>query len=202
VPRLKRAEQVERNRELVVAAARRVFLAHGYAGATLEAIADEAGFSKGVVYSQFESKADLFMTLLERRIVERAAENERATSGLPAAAAVRALIRTAERDAQRDGGWAGVLIEFRLVASRDKALNRRYAAAHARSVKLLATLLEGIHRRDGLELEFAGRVMAELVLALGAGVALERAANPGALPQRTLEQMVAHALGLGDGSGA
>jgi len=202
VPRLKRAEQVERNRELVVAAARRVFLAHGYAGATLEAIADEAGFSKGVVYSQFESKADLFMTLLERRIVERAAENERATSGLPAAAAVRALIRTAERDAQRDGGWAGVLIEFRLVASRDKALNRRYAAAHARSVKLLATLLEGIHRRDGRGLEFAGRVMAELVLALGAGVALERAANPAALPQRILEQMVVHALGLGDGSGA
>jgi AcrR family transcriptional regulator len=55
--RLTRAEQSERNRGLVLAAARRVFLARGYHGATLEQIADEAGFSKGVVYSQFESKA-------------------------------------------------------------------------------------------------------------------------------------------------
>ena len=42
--RLTRAEQAERNRGLVLAAARRVFLARGYHGATLEQIADEAGF--------------------------------------------------------------------------------------------------------------------------------------------------------------
>ena len=69
--RLTRAEQSERNRGLVLAAARRVFLARGYHGATLEQIADEAGFSKGVVYSQFESKADLFLGLLEARISEQ-----------------------------------------------------------------------------------------------------------------------------------
>jgi AcrR family transcriptional regulator len=49
--RLSRPEQVQRNRGLVLEAARRVFLERGYAGATLDAIADEAGFSKGVVYS-------------------------------------------------------------------------------------------------------------------------------------------------------
>ena len=77
------AEQSERNRGLVLAAARRVFLARGYHGATLEQIADEAGFSKGVVYSQFESKADLFLGLLEARISERAAENVRLAESLP-----------------------------------------------------------------------------------------------------------------------
>src|SRR6185295_9164397 len=56
-----RAEQIERNRGLVLAAARRVFLERGYAGATLDAIAEEAGFSKGVVYSRFGGKADLFL---------------------------------------------------------------------------------------------------------------------------------------------
>ena len=48
---MSRVEQVERNRDLVLAAARRVFLHRGYSGATLDAIAQEAGFSKGVVYS-------------------------------------------------------------------------------------------------------------------------------------------------------
>ena len=66
--RLRRPEQTERNREVVLSAARRVFLDRGYVGATLEAIAESAGFSKGVVYSQFGSKADLFLALLEERI--------------------------------------------------------------------------------------------------------------------------------------
>ncbi len=79
-PRLSRAEQNDRNRALLFAAGRRVFLARGYQAATLEQIADEAGFSKGVVYSRFASKADMFLALLEDRITERAAQNAQAAS--------------------------------------------------------------------------------------------------------------------------
>ena len=67
-PRLSRAEQNDRNRALLLAAARRVFLERGYYAATLDQIADEAGFSKGAVYSRFASKADMFLALLEDRI--------------------------------------------------------------------------------------------------------------------------------------
>src|SRR5258708_19713868 len=74
--RLRRAQMVERNREAVLSAARRVFINKGYAGATLEAIAEEAGFSKGVMYSQFESKADRFLTVLERRSAQRTGQGE------------------------------------------------------------------------------------------------------------------------------
>src|SRR5438128_1786510 len=70
---MSRAAQTERNRQLVLEAARQVFLTQGYHGARLDAIAEEAGFSKGVVYSQFAGKADLFVALLEHRIAERAA---------------------------------------------------------------------------------------------------------------------------------
>jgi AcrR family transcriptional regulator len=196
--RLRRAEQVERNRELVIAAALRVFLARGYAGATLEAIAEEAGFSKGIVYSQFDSKDDLFVTLLERRIAERAAQNERAVETLAGAPAVRALLRAAETDARADAGWIGVLVEFRAVAARDPELNGRYAAAHARTIERLAGLLERIHARAGAVPAFPPRAIAELILALGAGVALERAANPRALPLHTVEKMLVLALGLAE----
>jgi AcrR family transcriptional regulator len=88
--RLTRAEQAARNRALVLDAARRVFLARGYHGATLEQIADEAGFSKGVVYSQFESKADLFLALLEARISERAAESARMAESLVSSGGLQA----------------------------------------------------------------------------------------------------------------
>ena len=83
--RVSRAAQVEANRGEVLAAARRVFLARGYAGATLDAIADAAGFSKGVVYSQFGGKADLFLALLAQRIEERAAHEVTGWRGVMAA---------------------------------------------------------------------------------------------------------------------
>src|SRR5262249_33234484 len=103
--RLSRAEQAERNRALVLDAARRVFLARGYQGATLEQIAEEAGFSKGVVYSQFESKADLFLALLEARIAERAADNARLAEALPPGEELPALLGQLARGDQVMPGW-------------------------------------------------------------------------------------------------
>ena len=38
----------------------------GYSGATIERIAEEAGYSKGAFYSNFENKEDIFLQLLER----------------------------------------------------------------------------------------------------------------------------------------
>src|SRR6202161_3600694 len=96
-PRLSRAAQNDRNRPLLFAAARRVFLARGYHAATLEQIADEAGFSKGVVYSRFTSKADMFLALLEDRITERAAENARAAATLAGSGDFAALLDLAQR---------------------------------------------------------------------------------------------------------
>src|SRR5215475_3159802 len=113
--RLTRAEQAERNRGLVLAAARRVFLARGYHGATLEQIADEAGFSKGVVYSQFDGKADLFLTLLRARIEERSADNARVASEQPCGGVAALLEHLAGVD-RAEPEWMLLLIEFRVHA--------------------------------------------------------------------------------------
>ena len=180
--RLRRVEQVERNRSAVLDAARRVFLDRGYGGATVDAIAEEAGFSKGVVYSQFGSKADMFMELLEQRITERGAQNERGAAGKSVAEGVRELILVASRDVASEQGWAQLLVEFRAHAARDPVLNRRYADAHRRTVGQLATLLARLHDEAGTPPAVPPQSMAEFVLAMGAGVTLEQAANPSALP--------------------
>ena len=148
--RLRRAEQVERNREAVLEAARQVFIQRGYAGASLEAIAEVAGFSKGVVYSQFGSKPDLFFALLERRITERAAQNDRVVAQFVGAEALHELIRASHLDAAVDSGWRYVLTEFRALAMRDPELNRRYAEAHSHAVESLASVLGRVYQGTGL----------------------------------------------------
>ena len=192
--RLRRAEQVERNRTVVLDAARRVFLDRGYVGATVDAIAEEAGFSKGVVYSQFGSKADMFMALLEQRITERAAQNERIAAGKSVPEAARALLLAADRDVVSEHGWAQLLVEFRAHAARDPVLNRRYADAHRRTVAELAALLARLHDQAGMPPVVPPQSMAEFVLAMGTGLTLERAANPAALPEGHTIAMMVRAL--------
>ncbi len=48
-------------RSQILAAAAKVFNARGYAGATIDEVATEAGIAKGSVYNYFKSKQDLFV---------------------------------------------------------------------------------------------------------------------------------------------
>ena len=81
-----RAELKARTREELIKAGKRVFLARGYHGATLEAVAYAAGFSTGAVYSTFRGKAELFLAVFDARVTERARRLARvgATAASPA----------------------------------------------------------------------------------------------------------------------
>lgn len=188
--RLTRTEQVERNRLQLLDAARRTFLARGYAGATIDAIADQAGFSKGVVYSQFSGKADLFLALLEERSDWRAAENDRLVEDHPGPGSLIALMRTSERRTTEDAGWARLLIEFRTSAARDREVNDRYAALHAHSVARLAGSIAAALTKDGVTPVFPPQSFAQLIFALNSGAVLEQAADPAALPFAQLEELL------------
>jgi AcrR family transcriptional regulator len=188
--RLSRSQQVQRNRELLLDAARAVFLDRGYAGATVEAIADAAGFSKGVVYSQFAGKPDLFLALLERRIADRAAENARLVAQSDGPDALRTLMANSARDTRTEAGWARLLIEFRLVAARDPQLNARYAALHDATLDRLTEALGTALGRDGQRTGLPLRTLAQLVLAVGSGSVLEQAADPAALPTEVLLDVI------------
>jgi AcrR family transcriptional regulator len=189
-------EQVERNRELVLAAARKVFLNRGYGAATLEVIAEEAGFSKGVMYSQFRSKADVFLTLLDRRITERAAENAEIAARLTGSDAVRALLHAGAKRSEESQDWTRLLIEFRVVAVRDPELNRRYAEMHERTVAGFTEVIEQALGAAGVEPWVSPRHLAQFALAFDQGSVLERAADPKAIPTAVGEQLLGRVLGV------
>jgi AcrR family transcriptional regulator len=62
--RLTRGEAKETTRRHLLRVANRLFLRQGFVATTLAEIADEAGMTKGAVYSNFASKEDLFLTVL------------------------------------------------------------------------------------------------------------------------------------------
>src|ERR1700710_582460 len=56
----RRAENKARTRQKVLDSAKRLFMTHGYEGATMRDIAADAGLSTGAVFANFSDKADLF----------------------------------------------------------------------------------------------------------------------------------------------
>src|SRR6201996_1571448 len=196
-PRLTRVEQSQRNRDLVLAAARRMFLARGYHGASLEQIADEAGFSKGVVYSQFESKADLFLALLEQLIEERAEENARfveelsASDGLGLDQGLLALTEHVSRRDRADAEWGLLVIEFRVNAARNPELNHRYSEGHERTGAGVARVVARIYDRAGEALPLPAKELARMLLTVGAGARLEQATNTEVVANALVAELLA-----------
>jgi AcrR family transcriptional regulator len=174
-----------------------MFLERGYHGASLEQIADEAGFSKGVVYSQFESKADLFLGLLAQRIEERNREIVRfvdglvASDGLSLEQGLRALVEHASERDRADAAWGLLVIEFRVHAARNPDLNRRYGEMHERTVAGVAGVVARIYDRAGAALPLPAHDLARLLLTVAAGARLEQATSAEVLPNTVVAQLLA-----------
>src|SRR6187402_2375561 len=78
-----RSEKQARTRAELLATATEVFAERGYDGASVEEIAERAGYSHGAVYSNFAGKADLFLAVFDRYMEERAGELAATQAGIP-----------------------------------------------------------------------------------------------------------------------
>ena len=171
----------------MLAAARRVFVALGFHVATLDQIALEAGFSKGVVYSQFESKADMFLALLERRIEERKAVQLRLASQVDGLDDFEEVLEEIARVSRAEPGWRLLVIEFRVFAARDRKLNRRYAELHERAVAGVVELLQQLYQRSRVTPPAPLATLARNLMVIENGGALEEAlvAEPMTMHERS-----------------
>lgn len=128
-----------RRAELTAAFAR-VLARQGYAGATIAAVAAEAGVAPGLVHHHFRNKADLLGSLLEDLISGfRARTRAREHGRDPLAAYLEAaLALDPGADAVAARCWVGVLAE----AVRQPALG-------AQVRRLVDAEIEAIRRRSG-----------------------------------------------------
>jgi AcrR family transcriptional regulator len=115
--RLTRDEKKALTREKLLDAATRVFARRGFAAASLDEVAEEAGLTKGAVYSQFGSKDDLVVALFEERL-------DTQTLGIPGAL-------DWQSDVQSQAEMAGRLLEKLEDEERDLFLLQNEFQIHA-----------------------------------------------------------------------
>ena len=188
--RLTRAEKSAQTRAQLMASARQLFLRRGFHAASLELVAEEAGFTIGAVYSRFGSKADLFLAILDEHIDRIVAEvAEVATLDQPLGTHAELLAGRRMDLLERERDWFPLVLEFWSHAARDERLRREFGTRHERLVAAYAGLIEADYARLGLPLPMASEALARAVVAMGNGVALERMADPGRVPEGLLSTM-------------
>jgi len=75
-------ERAASTKAKIIAAARRLFSAHGYEGTSTEAVLEESNVSRGALYHHFENKEALFAAVLEAVEVDITAATARARANV------------------------------------------------------------------------------------------------------------------------
>jgi AcrR family transcriptional regulator len=177
VARMTREERREQTREDLVAAAERLFVANGFHATTVDAIAADAGYTKGAVYSNFASKEDLFFAVYERRVDAAVQASERLLAELGTAAGIEQAAAEGASRKGRDDGWLAVFLEFWSHVLRHPELHERFARLHARiQAPFVAAVMRDGLVPAGAEVEPDEVVVA--AMAMDVGLALERLVRP------------------------
>jgi AcrR family transcriptional regulator len=188
-----RSERKAATRARLLEAAARVYARRGFAGATLDEVAGEAGLTKGAVYAHFGSKENLLLALLQEHLAGQIAEQlelfgrERSDRDRP----------TWERPLAGSDSWMRRLGEdpdpFRLFvelwsyAQRDERLRVRLASG--------LDALRATYIRFGAESsadagvdtpEATSEQFANALLGLSLGLGLLKLADPDTVPVRLL----------------
>ena len=172
-----RTERRARTREELIDAAERLFKRDGFHATSLDAIADDAGYTKGAVYSNFDGKEDLFFAVYERRVDRRVAELEDVVRAAPSATAAIAAIAGSTRE-RADDGWLAVFFEFWAHVLRNPEHRERFAALHRRALGPSIAAARNLQSEQAVELPFTPELLATAYHALGNGLQLERLTRP------------------------
>lgn len=182
-----RAEKQARTRAELLTTAAKVFARRGYNGASVEEIAEEAGYSHGAVYSNFDGKADLFLAVFEEYMAERARELAATQVDIGADAPLEVRARAlADQWMERFAGDRESFVlhmEFIAHAGRDPELAGRFGSRSAALREAVSHYIAGYAEESGAELPLPPDDLALVMRALGIGLAVEALVSPDAVRQ-------------------
>jgi AcrR family transcriptional regulator len=191
--RMSRKESQLQTRGRLLDAALEVFSRRGSYAASVDEIAAEAGFSKGAVYSNFSSKEDLFLALIDRRFATD-------VQGYPGIAHFMSKGLQFEKDPEfkelvtQDRTWNMLMMEFFLYAIRDETNREKLATRLEQLRKIMEENLSALYAQLGKEPMLPVEELPWSIFSLGVGMILQLYIDPDGLPHGVYERALQHLL--------
>jgi AcrR family transcriptional regulator len=176
---LTRRERQQQTRKSLLAAAASIFCKHGLEGASIDQVAEAAGYTKGAFYANFKSKEELFLVMLDERF---SSELERLDHALAGTEEPQEEVRAAAFDfihSANDEEWQRLYFEFVAYAARNEEFRQELAtrqrAMRERVAKVYQRWLEGFGKVSPLPIED----IAAMTFCMADGFLVDRLIEPG-----------------------
>jgi AcrR family transcriptional regulator len=191
--RLSRSEEQARTRQRLLVAAGEVIAERGLDRASLEEMAAQAGLTKGAIYSNFASKSDVVVALIDAQL-------ESNFQGLETA--IDRSAELAQQSTQAADAWRATLaeseesfllsIEFALYLARQPDIRDRFAEHYKRLRSKYAQIVRDYGASQDGELPLPAEQMSIVYMAMIQGMSLAKLTQPDAVP----DELFAKALEL------
>ncbi|HDR4874377.1 TPA: TetR/AcrR family transcriptional regulator [Bacillus cereus] len=172
--RLTQEERKKKTRQLLLESAVEVFAQLGFHGASVDKIAEYAGFSKGAVYAHFNSKEELFLAILEKQMrlhvhnIHQIIEEQHSLSQF-----IGILDEYSLSSRQKNRTWSMLNMEFLLYAMREESVRHKWSNMITKSVEQISKAIEKLMSKENEnESALSANEMAWTILSLENGISL------------------------------
>jgi TetR/AcrR family transcriptional regulator, transcriptional repressor of aconitase len=170
--RLTREESRAQTRATLMAVGRKHFIRYGLGGAVAEKIAEDAGYSRGALYSNFDGKEELFLAVIRE-------EQDRRTEALhsmfkeePSAKERLRKLREAIADLVTDPDWIVLRAEFEAGALRNERIRQTFVEVHRKQVRDGGNLIRNLAHSSDIQLGVKPNEFIMIILNLTHGLAV------------------------------
>ncbi|OMP66945.1 TetR/AcrR family transcriptional regulator [Domibacillus epiphyticus] len=193
--RLTQKERKQETRQMLLDSAAETFALLGFHGASVDKIAEFAGFTKGAVYAHFNSKEELFLALLEQQIqshinyihevwgeqqsFDRFIEN------------MNDYLRSVS---QKNHTWSILSMEFLLYAMRDESVREKWADLLIESVGKMTKIIKKMSPEESHEATLSAEELAWTILSIENGMAIFYYITGERTPQNLLGKAIENLL--------
>jgi AcrR family transcriptional regulator len=187
-----RDEKKARTRRSLLDAAASVFARRGFAATSLDEVAEEAGFSKGAVYSNFSSKEDLFLAVLDehvnRQMIDIGARIDFTRSRDEQVAEAGHLFMDLF---QQERTWYLLSFEFLAYAARNPQFQVEFSARQRAQREAIVAMITEHSEQTETPMPMPPERMAVALEAVANGIAFAKLADEAGVPDDLLGEMFA-----------
>lgn len=172
----KKQQQSGHTRAQLLRAAEKIFTRDGFEAAKLEEIASVAGYTRGAFYANFESKEDLFVTMVEEHIQARIAGLREAAEAWNDYSPEKRLAALREQFTcvAKDREWSIIGLELKLFSLRHPELKAKVAAMRRRVFGAAEALIDEQLERSQVSLPVSTSAFAIALSGIVQGLHMDR----------------------------
>jgi TetR/AcrR family transcriptional regulator, transcriptional repressor of aconitase len=170
--RLTREESRAQTRATLMAVGRQHFLRYGLGGAVAEKIAEDAGYSRGALYSNFDGKEELFLAVIREEQDRRMQAFHSMFKEEPSAKERLKKMRDAIADVVTDPDWIVLRAEFEAGALRNERIRQTFVEVHRQQVRDAGNLIRNLARSSEIHMSIKPNEFMMIILNLAHGLAV------------------------------